>query len=105
MVEQGNMMDAEIDALVEQLDQADTALAIHVQCTRRTGDTVRDLLEIRTAILRWCADPHVTRCVDGECVRATAVAVQTMTLLELSDYVRALEHLGRRASLNARGVA
>jgi hypothetical protein len=105
MFEQGSTTDTEIAALVEQMEQADTALAVHVQRIRRTGDPVCDLLEIRAAILRWCADPQVARWFGSECVRATAAAVHAMTLREFLDYVCALDYLARRASLRTRGVA
>jgi len=105
MFEAASMTDAEIDTLIDDMERADTALAVHVQSVERGDDPVRYLLEVRAAILRWCADPKVARGFSNECVKATAVAVHAMTLQEFSDYVRALDHLARMEAARARGVA
>jgi hypothetical protein len=105
MFEPTSITDAEIDAFVDQMDRADVALAVHVGRVRRAGDPVRELLETRAAILRWCADAKVARTFGNECVRATAAAVHAMTLPEFSDYLRALDYLAREEAVRTRGVA
>jgi hypothetical protein len=105
MYEATSMTDAEIDTVVDDMERTDAALAVHVQRFRRWDDPVRDLLETRAAILRWCADPKVARSFSRECVRATAAAVHAMTLPEFSDYVRSLDYLARMEAARTRGVA
>jgi hypothetical protein len=96
---------AGIEALVDEMERTDVALAIYLQLAVRTDEPVRNLFETRAAILRWCSDAQVARCFDDEVVRATAAAVQAMTLAEFVDYVRALRHLASSRSAWARGVA
>jgi hypothetical protein len=97
--------DEEIEALVDEMERADVALAVYLHYAVRVDNPVRDLLETRAAILRWCGDALVARCFDDEAVRATAAAVHAMTLPEFVDYVRALRYLGRRYLVRTRGVA
>jgi hypothetical protein len=105
MFELTSMTDAEIDTIVDDMERADLALAVYVQRVWKGEDPVRELLETRAAILRWCSDPQVARCFNSECVRATAAAVHAMTLPEFSDYARALDQLARMQSARTRGVA
>lgn len=104
MVEQDGRVE-EMEAMVDELDRTDLALALYLQRVVTAENPVRDLLETRAAILRWCADALVTRFFDDEAVRATAAAVHAMTLPEFVDYVRALRHLGARHLLRSRIVA
>jgi hypothetical protein len=94
-----------IDDLVATMDRADAALAVYLESVGRTNDAVRDVLDLRAAVLRWCADPVVRQCFDTECVLATAAAVDAMTLSEFGDYVRALRHLAEMRTAETRIVA
>lgn len=105
MLEQQHTRETEIDRLVDEMDRADIALAVHLERTGTSENPVRDLLETRAAILRWCADPFVAHCFDRDCVRATAAGVHAMTLKEFAGYVQALRHLVRVGATRARGVA
>jgi hypothetical protein len=96
---------ADIDDLVAAMDRADVALAVYLEAVGRSNDPVRAFLELRAAILRWCADPFVSQCFGAECVLATAAAVQAMTPTEFGGYIRALRHLARMTAVDKRVVA